>query len=118
MKFNRSFLSVFTILLGLAALPANAQVRRLTQDEALRAATAKPQPEYPPVAKQLRITGSVEVEVSIDPTGTVDGVKVLSGNAALTGTLMATLKKWHFQPFLEDGKPARAVAVLSFTFKL
>jgi len=105
-------------LMNVTALPVSAQMRRLTHDEAVKAATSKPQPEYPAVAKQLRITGSVEVEVSIDPTGAVDGIKVLTGNPALTGSLASTLKRWHFEPILQDGKPTRAVAVLSFSFKL
>ena len=58
------------------------------------------------------------MEVSIDPTGAVDNVKVLAGNPALTGNAVNTLKRWRFEPFLMDGKPVRAVARLSFNFKL
>lgn len=108
------------LLLGLTALPQMAQdtVRRLTQEEAVKAAIAKPQPEYPPVARQLRIQGRIEVEMSIDPTGAVDGVKVLSGNPALTGNAVSTLKHWRFEPILSGGKPVRAIAVMDFSFKL
>jgi protein TonB len=101
-------------------MPALAEdtVRRLTQEEAVKAATAKPEPEYPPVARQLRIQGRIEVEMSIDPSGSVDNVKVLSGNPALSGTAVNTLKHWHFEPILSGGKPVRAIAVMSFSFKL
>lgn len=98
--------------------PAQDVVRRLTQEEALKAATSKPQPEYPPVARQLRIQGRIEMELSIDASGQVDGVKTLSGNPALTGMAANTLKHWRFEPIKVDGKPVRAVAVLSFSFKL
>jgi TonB family protein len=118
MKQHILFPILLFSMLGMTALPVSAQLRRLTHDEAVRAATAKPQPDYPVVAKQLRISGNVEVEVSIDPSGAVDGIKVLTGNPALTGGLASTLKRWHFEPILQDGKPTRAVAVLSFSFKL
>jgi TonB family protein len=116
----RQLLSRSLFLLILAALPVCAQdaVRRLTHEEAVKAAVSKPQPPYPPVARQLRIQGHVEVEVSITPSGAVDTVKVLSGNPALTGTVGQTLKTWRFEPIVVDGKPAHAVAVLGFTFKL
>jgi TonB family protein len=104
--------------LSITPLHPQDTVRRLTSDEAIRAATAKPQPDYPPVARQLRIQGRVDVEVSIDPTGTVESTRIVAGNAALTGTIANTLKRWHFEPALVDGKPVRAIATISFTFKL
>jgi TonB family protein len=108
------------ILLCLIAIPLLAQetVRRLTQEEAVKAAVSKPQPDYPPVARQLRIQGRIEVEMSIDSAGVVDNVKIISGNPALTGTAVNTLKHWRFEPILSGGKPVRAVAVMGFSFKL
>lgn len=117
---NLQLTAILFTILTFAAAPATSQetVRHLSGDEALKAALNKPQPEYPPVARQLRIQGRVEVEVSIDPSGTVDNVKVLSGNPALTGTLTPTLKRWRFEPILSEGKPVHAIAVLGFSFKL
>jgi TonB family protein len=57
------------------------------------------------------------LEISITPTGSVDGVKILTGNATLTGAAASALKHWRFEPFTSDGKPFRAVAVISFSFK-
>ena len=108
------------ILLGFTTIPQLAQetVRRLTQEEAVKAALTKPQPEYPPVARQLRIQGRIEVEMSIDSAGAVDNVKVISGNPALTGNAVNTLKHWRFEPILSGGKAVRAVAVMGFSFRL
>ena len=45
------------------AMHAQEAVLRITQEEALRAARiTKPQPTYPPMARQLKIQGRVEVE--------------------------------------------------------
>jgi protein TonB len=111
------FLSIGALSLA-ARLPAQDAVRRLTQEEAVKAAVTKPQPEYPPIAKQLKIQGRIEVEVSIDTSGSVESVKPLTGNPALTGTAVTTVKHWRFEPILSDGKPVKAVAVLGFSFKL
>jgi TonB family protein len=108
-------------LIGIASpttfLTGQEAIRRLTQEEAVKAAVNKPQPEYPSIARQLKIQGRVEVEVSIDATGAVENVKPLTGNPALAGTVVSTLKHWHFEPILAEGKPTRAVAVMGFSFK-
>jgi len=98
-------------------LKAQDAVRRITQEEALKAAIAKPQPVYPPVARQLKIEGRVEIEIAIAPTGSVEETKILTGNATLTGAAVNAVKLWRFEPFTSDGKPVRAIAVLSFNFK-
>jgi protein TonB len=115
---QRLSLSLAFLWIAFSAAPAQDGVRRLTQEEAMKAAVTKPQPEYPAVARQLRIQGRIELEVAIDKAGSVEGVKVLGGNPALTGPAVNTLKHWRFEPVLTDGKPAPAVAALTFTFKL
>jgi TonB family protein len=110
------------ILIGGSAIfapGANAQdIRHLTQEEASKMATAKPQPSYPPMAKQLRLEGRVEIEANISEAGNVESVKVLSGNAVLTAAAADAMKRWKFQPITVDGKPSRAVATVDFVFKL
>jgi len=103
-----------TLWIAATTLAAQDSVRRLTQEEAVKVAVTKPQPEYPPVAKQLKIQGRIELEVFVDAAGLVDNVKVLTGNPALTGTAVNTLKRWRFEPIVAEGEPARAVAILSF----
>ena len=95
-----------------------AQERKVTQAEAVKQAVAKPQPEYPSIARQLKLEGKVELEASISEEGAVEGVKILNGNAVLTNAAVSAVKRWKFQPFTDGGKPVRAVATMSFNFKL
>jgi protein TonB len=82
-------------------------------------AVSKPQPAYPPVARQLHLEGEVKVEASIAEDGSVEDVHPLSGNAVLTGAAVSATKHWRFNPITAaDGKPSKAVAVLSFIFKM
>jgi TonB family protein len=108
---SRLFLS---ILLAGASI-ASSEVR-ISTAEALDKATVKPKPEYPAVARQMKVSGKVEVEVSIAPDGSVADAKALSGNPLLTGPTVSTLKRWKFTPFKENGEPAKAVTVLNFSF--
>jgi protein TonB len=115
---SRRYLS-FALILCMAAMTVHAQetVRRLTQEEAVKAAIAKPQPDYPAVARQLKIQGKVELEVAITPAGAVEEVKILTGNASLTGAAVNAMKRWRFEPFTSGGKPVSAIAVISFMFR-
>ena len=92
--------------------------KKVTLLEASAAITSKVSPEYPPVGKQLRIEGKVELEVVISETGTVDKVNIVSGNAILTRPAAEAVKKWKFAPFQDGGKPCKALAPLVITFKL
>lgn len=91
---------------------------RVTTGDALRAAVRKPQPEYNPMAKQMRVQGDVEVEVKINDAGDVNEVKVMSGNPLLTAPVVRSVKDWKFTPFQQEGKAAPAVTQLKFTFKI
>lgn len=99
------------LLFTLSSLPLRAELR-VSMAEALKAAVKRPSPSYSPIAKQMRVAGDVEVEVSISKAGDVDNVKVVSGNALLTAPVVKTLKDWKFTPFASE-----AIAQLKFTFK-
>jgi protein TonB len=101
-----------------ATSPVLAEELHVSQTEAVKAAREKVQPDYPAMAKQLHLEGNVQIEAHISETGSVDEVKPLTGNAVLMNAAVAAIKKWRFTPFTADGKPTRAVADLSFNFKL
>ncbi|MBM3788651.1 MAG: energy transducer TonB [Acidobacteria bacterium] len=105
------------VLAILTALPSTAEMRVAAAD-AMRAATKKIAPDYNPMAKQMRVQGEVEVEARISEAGDVTDVKVVSGNALLTPSVVKAVKDWKFAPFLENGKASPAVAALRFSFKL
>ena len=90
----------------------------VTQAEAFKNAKEKVEPEYPAMAKQLHLEGAVQLEAHIGENGAVEEVKPLTGNAVLMNSAMAALRKWRFSPFMADGKPVKAIADVSFRFKL
>jgi protein TonB len=89
---------------------------KITEAEARKAAIARPAPDYPLVARQLKVTGKVTMEAVIGEEGTVTDVRPLVGNPILTKPAAEALKKWRFKPFESAGKPVSAVADFTFEF--
>jgi TonB family protein len=88
----------------------------VTEAEAKRAAIAKPAPEYPMAARQLKVVGKVSLEAVIAEDGHVSEVRIVSGNPILTRPAAEALRKWRFKPFESGGKAAGAVAPITFEF--
>jgi protein TonB len=118
MSMTRSSVSCGLALCLATVLFGQNAPKKVTPAEAMGAVSSKVQPEYPPIAKQLRIEGRVELEAVVAENGTVEEVTVKSGNPVLTKPAAAAVKKWKFTPFTEGGKAVKALAPVSLAFKL
>jgi TonB family protein len=90
--FDRFSLALPPILLALlfaAAAPLGAQNR---------AAVHKVPPVYPPIARQLGITGAVVVTTTVDSSGKVIKAESNSGNKVLVTAAIDAVKQWKFAP--------------------
>ena len=103
---------VLASLLALAVPALGQGLVRLNQADALKAVTAKVDPAYPPIAKQMEVQGAVRLDVTIEESGKVEKVDVLSGNPMLTGAAVDAVKKWKFQV------SKRSITLLVFDFKI
>ncbi len=114
------FTKKLTILPLLAAFALCAQdaMKKVTLAEANAAVTSKVPPDYPPLGRQLKIEGKVELEAVVAENGTVEKVNIVSGNPVLTKPAAEAVKHWKFVPFADGGKPCKALAPLSISFKL
>ena len=78
-------------VLGLVALAAlflstglaQEAPKKVTKAEGLNAVTTKVPPDYPPIARQLKIEGAVELEAVVTETGAVEKVNIVSGNPGI-----------------------------------
>ena len=66
--------------MGAVCLFAQKEPKKLSKAEALNAVVTRVQPEYPAVARQLKLAGDVELEVVI----TEEGSRRTSGSSAAT----------------------------------
>lgn len=111
-------LLAITLLLAAHAQDQPDKSVKVTEKELRKAATTKIEPEYPAVARQIRLTGDVELEVSVDPSGSIEKVQVLRGNELLVGASQLAIKRWKFTPFRLDGQVVRAIGPIRFSFQM
>ena len=93
------------------------QEKKLTRTEALSAVASKVDPQYPAVARELKILGEVSLEAVVSESGSVEKVNIISGNPILTKAGADALMKWKFKPVVADGKPVKALAPVGFDFR-
>ena len=103
-----------TVLLASCLLAAD--IKRVSAEEAMKAVTFKVQPAYNSIAKDLRLAGTVGVEVVIAEDGSVEKAQVMSGNPVLGAMATEAVRKWKFAPFMADGKAIKVVSELPITF--
>ncbi len=63
-----------------------------------RKALSKPAPEYPEMAKRLRLSGKVKVEIVIGANGQIKDTKVIGGHPILVDAALVALRKWKYAP--------------------
>ena len=102
----------------LACGTAFAQEVRLTDAAAKKLVKSRTSPEYPPLARQMRVSGEVRLDVYLNEDGSLEKVRIVSGNALLASAAQNAVKQWKFGAPTVDDKPVKAVASYSFTFGL
>jgi TonB family protein len=68
------------------------------QVEADRKAKVKVEPSYPELARRMKITGVVRVDVIVAANGAVKDAKVVGGHPVLANAVVDAVKKWRFEP--------------------
>lgn len=73
-------------------------------------------PIYPSEARKSGIEGTVVLKAVVSDTGRVDGVRLVEGNPALAVAAISAVKKWHYRPYLRDGKalPFQTIVLVEF----
>lgn len=64
------------------------------EDRAVRSRVA---PIYPEIAKRMRVSGAVDIEATVDPSGNVSDAKALDGNRLLAPAAEDAVRKWKFE---------------------
>jgi TonB family protein len=71
---------------------------------------------YPPLARQMKVVGTVILECIVDEEGRIASVHPTIGNPILATAAADATRKWRFKPFLEQERPATAHVTLTFEF--
>ncbi len=81
-------------------------------------AISLPKPTYPSLAKQLRIQGTVSVQILIDESGKVISAKVVSGNPSLATAARQAAFGARFSPTRLSDQPVKVSGVITYNFVL
>ena len=79
-------------------------------------AVSTPSPRYPQAAQRAGATGSVVVEFTVNPDGSVGGVRAVSSDGArqysreFEREAVAAAKRWRFQPIEQSTTTRRTIA--------
>ncbi|HWX40416.1 MAG TPA: energy transducer TonB [Blastocatellia bacterium] len=74
-------------------------------------------PDYPQLARNIRLEGQVVVEVVISPDGRVESAHAVSGHPLFVKAATDAAWGWRFQPTMIGDLPVRVTGVLTFVFK-
>jgi protein TonB len=75
-------------------------------------------PIYPPIAKAARVQGTVVLQATISKTGTIENLRVISGNAMLQSSAMDAVRSWRYRPYLLNGEPVEVETTVNVVFTL
>ncbi len=75
-------------------------------------------PQYPQIAKNAHIQGTVVLHAIIGKDGTVQHLQVVSGHPMLTPAAMEAVKQWKYKPYLLNGQPTEIDTNITVNFKL
>lgn len=105
---------------GAAPPPPRPAQSRIRQGGAVQAAMLvnRVQPQYPPLARQTRISGTVRLHAIISKDGSVQQLEVLSGHPLLVQAALDAVRQWKYRPTTLNGEPVEVDTTIDVIFSL
>jgi TonB family protein len=80
--------------------------------------TAAVRPEYPLLARQMKVQGAVELHAQIGKDGGVQNLQVVGGPAILADAAREAVKQWRFKPYIQNGQPVETQVPITVNFTI
>jgi protein TonB len=109
--FKLISLGLALVLGGAATLPPRMSAQNATEESAKRKVRTRVAPEYPPIARQMHLSGKVKIETTISPEGRVTGTRVIGGSPVLASSAVKAVNAWRFEP-----GPKETTEIIEFEF--
>jgi periplasmic protein TonB len=106
--------------MGAAPPPPKVTPSRIRQGGNVTAAKLVNQvkPNYPPLARQTRISGTVRLHAIIGKDGSVQSLQLESGHPLLVQAALDAVRQWRYQPTLLNGEPVEVDTTIDVVFSL
>jgi len=95
---------------------ASAQVRMSAPPAERVSRSVKP--DYPLLAKQMKVQGAVVLQALIDKAGNIEDLHVVSGPAILSAAAQEAVRQWHFKPYYQGGRAVETEARITVNFTI
>ena len=82
------------------------------------AVTTPVRPNYPLLARQMKVQGSVILQALISKDGVIQNLQVVSGPHILAGAAQDAVRQWHFKPHYEGSEPVETQAKITVNFTI
>ncbi len=76
------------------------------------------QPNYPPLARQARVQGAVELRAIISKAGTIENLVVVRGHPMLATAAIEAVRQWRYRPYLLNNQPIEVETEITVNFVL
>jgi TonB family protein len=110
-KFGIAGLALAMLLGGSLAESPKASAQESAPESTKRKVKTRAVPDYPALARQLKVTGKVKIEATIAADGHVTSTKIVGGSPLLVNAAADAAKKYRFEP-----GPKETTEVIEFDF--
>jgi len=102
------------------ARPLRPQNKPLKMSEGVMSAqiVVRVQPEYPAIAKAMRLSGTVVLRATIGTDGEVHAIEVVSGHPILAKAACDAVRQWRYRPTLLSGQAVEVETQITVHFVL
>ncbi|MGA2426497.1 MAG: energy transducer TonB [Terriglobales bacterium] len=76
------------------------------------------QPSYPPLARQARVQGAVELRAIISTAGRIENLVVVRGHPMLSAAAIEAVRQWRYRPYLLNNEPIEVETEITVNFVL
>jgi TonB family protein len=97
-------ISALVLLLGLISLVRPPHVLAQAEPVSARKVLSRVVPQYPELARSMRIDGTVKVLVTVAPDGHCTLAKVIGGHPVLAKAAVDAIQKWKWSTNPEETK--------------
>jgi protein TonB len=78
----------------------------------------KTSPVYPKIARESHISGTVVLGATINRSGMLENVRVISGSQMLRGAAIEAVKTWRYRPYMLNNQPVAVQTTINVVFSL
>ena len=86
--------------------------------QAQQTVTRSVPPDYPLLARQMKVQGAVVLQALISREGAIQELQIVSGPVILAAAAREAVKQWRFRPYFQNGNAVETEARITVNFTI